>query len=115
MPAEERVIHFDLGEVYQALQIGCINEKKDPIPEGDLTKIEIDEEGTVEGGTITLHIANDGKDETVEYDRQFFGVSLVFYCRGHNIPIPARGNKVLNINPDKISMLITLDRTAEAA
>jgi len=113
MPAEERVIHFNLDEVYQALKIGAINEKLEPLPEGKLQKIEIAEDGDAENGTITLHIANDDDTKTLEYDRQFFGVSLVFYCRGNSIPIPQRGSKVLNIQPDKISMLISLKRQGE--
>lgn len=113
MPSEERVIHFNLDEVYQALKIGCINEDRDPLPEGKLEKIEIADDSGIEDGTISVHIAKDGKNSSVDLDRKFFGISLVFYCRGNNIPIPARGNKVLNIAPDKISMLITMDRVVK--
>ncbi len=113
MPHEERYINFNLDEVQQAVSIGCVKEQKDPLPRGNLTAIEINEEDPKDKDFIYFHIDGaNGKTHRVQFDRKFFALSLVFYCQGSGIPIPARGQKTLNIKNDHIIMGITLERKA---
>lgn len=111
MPSEERFINFNLDEIHKAIAIGCIKEGKRALPDGSLSHIEIDEEPNASQDTIYLNfdVANGGK-EKVEFSRKFFALSLVFFCQGSGIPIPARGQKVLKIKSDSITMAIMLDR-----
>lgn len=111
MPSEERYINFNLDEIYQAISMGCIKEKKDPLPKGSLTKIEIHEDDPEQQNSIFVHIGKEaGGDDRIEFDRTFFALSLVFYCQGSGIPIPAKGKKTLNIREDQIVMKIELAR-----
>ena len=111
MPSEERYIHFNLSEVQEAISMGCIKEKREPLPSGDVTSIEIDEDTPDNKDLIHLHIKTDGgNEEKVAVDRKFFALALVFYCQGSGIPIPAKGQKILNIKPTEIIVAITLPR-----
>ncbi|MEM6781016.1 MAG: hypothetical protein AAF569_04050 [Pseudomonadota bacterium] len=113
MPYEERFINFNLEEVQQAVSIGCVKEGLTALPDGELTQIEIHDDDPKEKEFIYFHV-KDKKGEThrKQFDRKFFALSLVFYCQGSGIPIPARGQKTLNIKPDHIVMGITLERKA---
>ena len=113
MPSEERYIHFNLQEVHEAISMGCIKEKREPLPEGRLTSIEIHEDDPDRQDSIYLHIEpSEGENERIKFDRKFFALSLVFYCQGSGIPIPAKGQKILNIKSDEIIVAITLAREA---
>ena len=114
MPSEERFIHFNLEEIQQAISIGCVKEKREPLPTGQIIKIEIDEENPESQHNIYINIkVEDGSEQRFSYDRKFFALSLVFYCQGSGIPIPAKGQKVLNIKPTEIIVAITMKRDGE--
>ena len=113
MPYEERFINFNLEEVQQAVSIGCIKEQQSSLPQGELIEIEIHEDDPKEKEFIYFHVKDTaGKVHRKQFDRKFFALSLVFYCQGSGIPIPARGQKTLNIKKDHIVMGITLERKA---
>ena len=112
MPIEERFITFDLNEINKAVIIKCTEQDLPKPPEGELVSIEIDEEKEQQDKiSMVIKPANDGDSTTVEYDRTFFALALVFYCQGSGIPLPNRGQKTLKILNDKIIMKIELERS----
>lgn len=110
MPSEERFISFDLEEIYKAISIKCVKQKLDTPPQGELKLIEIDEENPDAQDEIFLNVTTEGGEETkLSYDRKFFAESLVFLCQGSGIPLPNKGQKMLQILKDKIIMKIVLN------
>lgn len=109
MPSEERFITFDLEEIYKAISIKCVKQKLDTPPKGELTLIEIDEENPNAQDEIFLNVKkDDGGEEKLSYERKFFAESLVFLCQGSGIPLPSKGQKMLQILKDRIIMKIVL-------
>lgn len=109
MPVEERFITFSLDEVYKSLSIGCAKENLDAPPKGTLNSIEIDEENQADQNSIFLNVKTEsGQEERLDFERKFFALSLVFYCQGTGIPLPARGTKTLKMLKDKVIMKIEL-------
>jgi hypothetical protein len=111
MPIEERFITFDLNEIYKAVVIKCTEQDLPKPPEGKLKGIEIDEQDAGRQDKINMVIEGANGKESVEFDRTFFALALVFYCQGSGIPLPNRGQKTLKILEDKIIMKIELDRS----
>ncbi len=109
MPIEERFITFDLNEIYKAVVIKCTEQDLPKPPEGKLVAIEIDEKNADRQDKINIVVENKNAKETIEYDRTFFALALVFYCQGSGIPLPHRGQKTLKILQDKIIMKIELE------
>ena len=109
MPFEQRFITFDLEEIYKALSIGCIKENLDPLPQEQLTALKIEEDNADSQKIIFLSVKmEDGEEKELEFERTQFAVSLIFYCQGLGIPLPAQGKKALKIMPDHIIMKIEL-------
>lgn len=110
MPSEERFISFDLEEIYKAISIKCVKQKLETPPKGELTLIEIDEDNPNTQDEIFLNVnADDGQEYKLSYERKFFAEALVFLCQGSGIPLPSKGQKMLQILKDKIIMKIVLN------
>ena len=110
MPLEERFITFNIEEVYQAVRMRCIRENLPQPVEGTPVRIEMAEQAVPEHVLINIHVkkTEDSAPEKVPFERTFFAMALVFFCQGSGIPLPAKGKKTLNIQPDKIIMKIEL-------
>ena len=115
MPLEERFITFSLEEISKAVRMRAVQEAIDIPAEGQLMGIEIGSEGAGAESPITLHYQQDeyGSMRRLNFDRKFFAFALVFYCQGCGIPLPARGTKTLNIQPDRIVMKIEMESAAQ--
>lgn len=111
MPLEERFITFNLDEVYQSVMMRCVRENLPQPPQGTPVKIEMEEQNVPEHVKINIHLqtGKDGEIQKIPFDRTFFAMALVFFCQGCGIPLPAKGKKTLNIQPDKIIMKIEID------
>ena len=113
MPSEERFITFDLEEIYKAISIKCVKQKLDTPPKGDLNLIEIDENNPEAQDEIFLNVTTeDGQQTKLSYERKFFAEALVFLCQGSGIPLPSKGQKMLQILKDKIIMKIVLQNAS---
>ena len=117
MPVEERFITFSLEEIHNAVRVKCVDEKLERPASGELIAIEIDEENEAAQNDIFFKIKRDdnGEEEQFKFERAFFGKALVFYCQGHGIPLPRRGQKILKIAPDQVTMKVTTGAAAKAA
>ena len=119
MPIEERFITFSLEEIHNAVRVKCVDEKLDRPARGELVAIEIDEDNEAAQNDIFFKIKRDdnGAEEEFKFERGFFGQALVFYCQGHGIPLPKRGQKILKIAPNQVTMKVTTGASpnAEAA
>jgi hypothetical protein len=104
MPSEERFITFDLEEIYDAIRIKCLADKMERPIRGELLKIEMSEEQDL----ISLNVKREdnGEEEQLSFERKFFAEALVFFCQGYGIPLPRRGQKLLQIASDKITMKV---------
>ena len=109
MPAENRFIVFNFEEVYKALRIRKITEDEELPPSGKIIHLDFhDDKGA--GHVIEMTIRqDDGTEQNLEFSREFFALALVFYCQGHNIPIPRAGTKSLVHKDDNIVMHIQID------
>lgn len=117
MPVEERFITFSLEEIHNAVRVKCVDEKLDRPARGELVSIEINEENEANQNDIFFKIKREdnGTEEEFKFERAFFGQALVFYCQGHGIPLPRRGQKILKIAPNQVTMKVTTGAEAEAA
>ena len=118
MPVEERFITFSLEEIHSAVRVKCVDEKLERPARGELVSIEINEEDEAAQNDVSFKIKREdnGKEEEFKFERAFFGQALVFYCQGHGIPLPKRGQKILKIAPNQVTMkVMTGAETAEAA
>ena len=108
MPSEERFITFSLDEIYDAIRIKCLADKLDRPVRGELTSIEMHEDNTDEQHLIFLNVKREdnGEEEQLNFERKFFAEALVFFCQGYGIPLPRRGQKLLQIASDKITMKV---------
>jgi hypothetical protein len=113
MPVEERFITFNIEEVYQSVKMRCVREKLPQPLDGTPVRIELEEQNVPEHVIINIHVkkTEDGPVEKIPFERTFFAMALVFFCQGSGIPLPAKGKKTLNIQPDKIIMKVELAST----
>lgn len=110
MPAEHRVIRFGPNEIYKALKIKSLEDDLPPLPEGHMVSLSVDKDK--DANVIFVNTKNDGgKDQTIKFTRDFFGQALIFYCRGHNIPLPHGGVKTIQVMEKEIAMEIKMGET----
>ena len=108
MPAEDRYIVFDYNEIYKAVRIRNILEDQEPPPDGTISDIVFNDSKT-KAATVTIEFSTiEGQNKSLEYSREFFALALVFYCQGHNIPIPRAGKKEISCKDDTIIMRIRI-------
>ena len=108
MPLEERFITFDLEEIHNAVRVKCVEEKLERPARGELVSIDISDNDD-ESNLVFFNIKREdnGEEEQFKFERAFFGQALVFYCQGHGIPLPRRGQKILKIAPNQVTMKVT--------
>lgn len=109
MPAETRFIVFELEEVYKALRIRKITENEELPPSGKIIHLDFHDDKGAEHIIEMIIRQDNGEEHNLEFTREFFALALVFYCQGHNIPMPRAGTKSLVHKDDKIVMHIQID------
>lgn len=108
MPSEHRVITFGPTEILKAIEIKLLDDSMPRLEKGELVSVHVDK-GDSET-PISIEILHEGHDQTKahKYSREFFVLALVFYCRGHNIPLPSKGLKNLHVREKEIVMEIKM-------
>lgn len=106
MPREDRQIVFNYDEVYKALRMRAIIDDVAIPPSGTVRDIILTHPTH---DIITLKVVAETSElEVLEFSREFFALSLVFFCQGNNIPIPRAGTKSIMANDGEIVMHIKL-------
>lgn len=86
-----------------------VKEDLPKIPDGHISAVEIDEAANDQADVVHVTIKSDqGDDNKVKFDKQFFGTSLVFYCQGSGIPLPRGGTKNVLFGDDKVVMKVAM-------
>lgn len=107
MPTEERFVTFSLDEIYKALSIFLILKETSSLAPGELIALDLMEGDSRDNISMKIENAS-GEIVDLNFERKFFAEALVFYCQGSGIPLPKRGQKILNILKDKIIMKINM-------
>ncbi len=106
MPAEHRIIRFGPKELFKALEMKLLEDDMPRLSGKELSSISIDKDQNDSPVVIKTD------DETREFERSFFVMALIFYCGGHNIPLPLKGLKNMQILEKEVALEIKMGEAA---
>lgn len=111
MPRELRKIVFSAEEV-QAAAVGHCLHAKIPLPQANITQIDIAEDPLA---TVVLHFSpsNPAEPTEVALTREEVAAALIRRCVEQHIPLPRQAQKLLHTEEDGIALMINIDHAAE--
>jgi len=112
VPRELRKIVYCADEV-QAAAVGHCLHAKIPLPEANITRIDIGEDPLA---TVVLHFSTSHPADPTEVarTREEVAAALIRRCVEHRIPLPRQAQKLLHTEDDGIALMINIDHVAES-
>ncbi len=76
----------------------------------DLVKIEAT--ASPELKIVAKLRGEDGRDEPVQFEYSYVVAAMVRYCVEHKIPLPRRGEKLIELDEGRLALSISMDGTS---
>ena len=113
MPKELRKLVFEEAELRAAAYDYCLRNNVN-MPHSPIDQLIVsDSDDSVISLCFTTNDVNDPKKVSLSRDQ--VGAALIKYCSNNQIPIPRMGQKILKVDGQEISMMVSVHWVAKTS